>query len=60
MDGLLLWAGKLIETVVFFSTCVVVLDFVGVGEVVGDRTWLLEGWLDGVKLMTLGGDPLRR
>ena len=50
----------MIETVVFFSAGAGVLDFVVVGEDVGDCTWLLEGWLDGVKLMTLGGDPLRR
>ena len=51
--------GKLIETV-FFSACSGVLDFVGVGEVVGDGARLLEVMLDGKKLMTLGGDPLRR
>ena len=60
MDGLLCWVGKLILTVVFFSACSGVLDFVGVGEVVGDGARLLEVMLDGVKLMTLGGDPLRR
>ena len=51
--------GKLIATVVFFSACAGVLDFVGIGEVVGDGTRLLEVCLGGVKLITLGGDPLR-
>ena len=55
---LLLLVGKLIATGVFFSACAGVLDVVVVGEIDGGR--LLEVWLDGVKLMTLGGDPLRR
>ena len=50
--------GKLIAIVGFFSACTGVLDVGVVGEVDGGR--LLEVWLDGVKLMTLGGDPLRR
>ena len=52
--------GKLIATGGLFSACVGVLDVVVVGEVTGDGGRLLEMWLDGVKLMTLGGDPLRR
>jgi hypothetical protein len=58
VDGLLCWVGTLIETVGFFSAGTGVLDVIVVGEVDGGR--LLVVLVEGVKLMTLGGDPLRR